>query len=231
MNSVDDMIREFEPYPIKKILMPVGNDFFHFDSVKMTTTHGDHFLDTDTRYAKVFLTGLRCLSYMVERALEICDDIEILYVPGNHDYTSSFTLCACLEERFRNDDRVTTDLGANPRKYRNHGGVILGYEHGQKLRKDRVPTVMARECKKWWATSTWVEMQVGHTHQRAGTQYAATTPTNGVLVRVNPALCNADSWHHAQGFIGEEMPSVEAYRYDEVGFRGSHVTWARDDKR
>lgn len=229
LNSIDDMAAELDRYHIGRILMPIGNDYLHFDSVRMTTTHGDHFLDTDTRYAKVFLTGLRCLVYMVERALEITDHLELIYVPGNHDYTSSFALTACLAQRFLNDPRVTVDLSANPRKYRNHGGVILGYEHGQKLRKDRVPTVMARECRKWWAGHTYCEMQVGHTHQRAGMQYAATTPTNGVLVRTNPALCSVDSWHHAQGFIGESMPSVEAYRYDTVGFRGSHVTWARDD--
>lgn len=230
MNSIDDMVRELGLYNIGRILMPIGNDFLHFDSVRMTTTLGDHHLDTDTRYSKVFLTGLRCLCYMIERALEICDDIELIYVPGNHDYTSSFALCACLAQRFLNDPRVRPDLGANPRKYRNHGGVILGYEHGQKLRKDRMPVVMARECKEWWATSSYCEIQIGHTHQRAGMQYAATTPTNGVLVRTNPALCNVDSWHHAQGFIGESMPSVEAYRYDTIGFRGSHVTWARDDE-
>jgi len=228
MNSIDDMVRELSGHNIKRILMPIGNDYLHFDSVKMTTTYGDHFLDTDTRYAKVFLTGLKCLAYMVERALEICDDVELIYVPGNHDYTSSFALCACLAQRFLNDDRVSADLGANPRKYRQHGGVLIGYEHGQKLRKDRIPIVFAQEMKKAWAESTYVEMQVGHTHQRAGIKYAATTPHNGVLVRTNPALCNTDAWHHAQGFIGESMPSVEAYRYDEIGYRGSHVTWARD---
>ncbi len=54
-NSIDDMRAEVEPYPISRILMPIGNDFMHFDSVRMTTTHGSHFLDTDSRYAKIFL--------------------------------------------------------------------------------------------------------------------------------------------------------------------------------
>lgn len=82
-NSIDDMVAELQDYPISRILMPIGNDFMHFDSVRNTTTHGTHYLDTDTRYAKVYLAALRCLAYMVERATELCDDVELLYVPGN----------------------------------------------------------------------------------------------------------------------------------------------------
>lgn len=231
LNSVDDMIVELAPYQIDKLLIPVGNDFMHYDGARMSTTTGDHRLDTDTRYPMVYLTALRCLSYQIERALEICDDIEIMYVPGNHDQISSLTLTAALAERFRNDPRVQVDLGASPRKYRFHGGTILGFEHGQKIKPDRMPLIIAQECKKEWAASTWVEFHVGHRHQRAGTKYAATTPVNGVLIRTQPALCSADAWHSEQGFIGEPRPSVEAHRYDENGYRGTHVTWAKDDER
>lgn len=229
MNSIDDMVEELGRYPIEKVWMPIGNDFMHFDSVKHTTTKGDHFLDTDTRYAKVFLEALRCLSYMVERALEITDRVELIYVPGNHDYTSSFCLVAALAQRFLNDDRVVADLGANPRKYVTHGGVILGYAHGQDCQPNQLHLIFAQEAKGHWTNSTYREVQIGHRHQRWQRQYDGVVPTNGVLIRMNPALCNVDSWHHSKGLIGEPLKSVEAWRYDRVGYRGSHVVWARDE--
>lgn len=231
MNSVDDMVRELSMYNVQRVVMPVGNDFMHFDSVRHTTTHGTHFLDTDTRYSKVFLEGLRCQAYMVQRALEVGAKVDALYVPGNHDVTSSFAMCVALAERYRNEKRFTMDLAMNPRKAIMHGGSMVVFDHGQDCKPNQLNTILATEFKDLWARSTYREVQVGHLHQRWEKQYEGVTPTNGLLVRRNPALCNVDAWHHKGGLIGEPMKSVEAWRYDETGFRGSHVTWARDDQR
>jgi hypothetical protein len=228
-NSVDDMIIELKGYPIKKILMPIGNDFMHFDSVRMKTAFGEHFLDTDTRYAKVYLSGLKCLAYMVERALEICDDIEIMYIPGNHDTTSSFTLAVSLAERFRLDPRVKADLSMNPRKYRLHGGTLLGFDHGAQAKPNQLLLAFSTEARQYWSQSTYREIQIGDKHQRWEKVFEGVVPTNGVLIRRNPSLCNIDSWHHNKALVGEPMKSVEAWRYDKTGYRGSHVTWARDE--
>lgn len=229
LNSIDDMVLELVPYGVEKIWMPVGNDFMHFDSVRHTTAFGEHFLDTDTRYAKVYLAALRCLAHMVDRALELCDDVEVIYVPGNHDITSSFTLCAALSQRYRDDPRVKVDLGANPRKYRTHGGVLMCYDHGRDCKPDQYALIFGTEAKEEWSKSTYREVQIGDKHQRWEKQYEGVIPTNGLLVRRNPSLCNVDAWHHRQGLIGEPVKSVEAWRYDRVGYRGSHVAWARDD--
>lgn len=229
-NSIDDMVAELEPYDIERIVMPVGNDFLHFDSVKMTTTMGDHFLDTDTRYARVYLAGLRCLAYMVERACEIADKVEVLYVPGNHDTTSSFGLCAALQQRYRKDKRISVRLDPNVRKYITYGGCIIGFHHGHSTKPEKFPLIFGQEAKEYWSKSTYREVQVGHTHQRSEKNYAGVVPTNNLLVRTNPTLCNVDAWHYNQGLLGEPTRSVEAWRYDRVGYRGSHVAWARDEK-
>lgn len=228
-NSIDDMAAELVGYPIEEIVMPIGNDFLHYDNVRQKTTYGEHHLDADGRYAKVFISGLRCLIYMIERALEVSPRVRVLYIPGNHDLHSSYTLCVALSQRFRNDDRVTFDLRANPRKYVQFGGTLLGFDHGQGANAKQLSLIFSSECREQWSSSTYREVQVGHTHQRRVHEFDSVVPTNGVTVRVNPALCNVDVWHHNQGLIGEPMKSVEAWRYDRTGYRGSHVAWARDD--
>lgn len=230
LNSIDDMVTELRPYKVDRIVMPVGNDFMHFDSVRQTTAFGHHFLDTDTRFAKVFRIGVECLCYMVDRAREVAGRVDVLYVPGNHDTTSSYALCSVLEARYREDPAVRVDLGANPRKYVTHGGVLLGFDHGGDARPGQLALVFAQEAREHWSKSTYREVQVGHTHQRRERAYEGVVPNNGVLVRTNPALCNNDMWHHRQALVGEPMKSVEAWRYDAVGYRGSHVTWARDER-
>lgn len=227
MNSIDDIVEELKPYGVSKIWMPVGNDFLHFDSIRHKTALGEHFLDVDTRYAKVYEAGLRCLSYMVEKAAGMADEVDVIHIPGNHDTTSSYTLCVALQQRFRKTRHVRVDTSPNPRKYRSHGGTLLGFDHGQ-APAAQLAQVFSSECRDIWSRSTYREIQVGHTHQRHEKMFDNLVPTNGVLVRTNPSLCSADIWHHRQGFIGEPMKSVEAYRYDEIGFKGSHVAWARD---
>jgi len=226
-NSIDDIRAEMRPYEIGKVVIPIGNDFLHFDSVRNTTSMGDHHLDTDTRFARVYLAGLKCLIYMVEQALEMADDVRLVYVPGNHDYSVSFTLIAALAQRFFKDERVTVDLSANPRKYITHGGTLIGFDHG-KFKPERLMMNMATEAKEAWGDSTYREIQIGHKHQKRETMFKGVVPTNGCLVRMNPSLCNADFWHHSLGFT-DPVKTCEAYRYDAEGFRGSHVASARPD--
>lgn len=228
-NSIDDMARELAGQPIEKIVMPIGNDFMHYDQTKQKTTHGEHHLDCDTRYGKVYVAGLQCLCYMIERARELCDDVEVIYVPGNHDLVSSYTLCVALSQRFINARGVTFDISPNPRKYRQFGGTLLGFNHGDGSSAQQLSLIFSTECVKEWSSSTYREVQIGHTHQRREKSFDGVVPTNGVTIRTNPCLSNVDMWHHKQGLIGEPVKSVEAWRYDRVGYRGSHCTWARDE--
>lgn len=232
-NSVDDMIAELSKYKISRFVMPIGNDFMHFDSVRMKTAMGDHWLDVDTRYGKVYLAGLKCLTYMIQRALEICNDVRLYYIPGNHDTTSSFTLTAALEQRFHADDRVKVDLRFSPRKAVLFGGTLLGFDHGHEKNPNQMATTFSTEpgVKKYWSSSTYREIQTGHKHQRWEKMYEGVIPTNGVLIRRNPSLSNVDCWHYNKALTGEPVKSVEAWRYDTSGYRGSHVVWARDDSR
>lgn len=229
INSIDDMTLELAPYcPFAEIWLAVGNDLTHTDSVRNQTTFGDHTLDVDTRYQKIVDAGLACQVHMCERALELTDKLDVMWIPGNHDYSTSYLICVALAAWFRNDPRVKVDLGASPRKYRVFGGTLVGFDHG-KLRPEKYSLLMVTEGKKICPNPTYREMQIGHRHQRREMQYEGVTPTNGVLVRTNPALTNMDKWHYDNAFLGEEMKSVEAWRYDKVGYRGSHVCWARDD--
>ena len=231
LNSIDDMVEELRPYPIEKIIMPVGNDYLHFDNARHKTSTGDHLLDTDSRYGKVYLAGLRGLCYMVERALEITNEIEIIYVPGNHDLVTSYTLVVALAQRYRNEPRVKVDLNFNPRKYRKFGRTLLGFDHGQKCPAAKLALIMHEEARDLLDNVIYKEWQVGHTHQRKETRFMGVEPTNSVLVRTNPCLTNVDLWHYQQGFISEPVKSVEAWRYSkETGYVGSHVAWARDDR-
>jgi hypothetical protein len=232
-NSIDDIAAEVNPYRIRKVIQVVGNDFLHCDSTRNQTAFGDHHLDVDSRYAKIVRSGVHLVIYQTERALEIVGpdgEVEIIWVPGNHDYHASYALAIALEQRFRNDPRVKVDLGANPRKFRTFGGVLLGFEHGQKCRPKQVNNIFSTATIELFTKSTYREYHVGHKHQREVEEFWSLIPTNGLVIRTHPALTNVDKWHHDGGLIGEPVKAVEVCRYDETALRGTHIAWARDER-
>jgi hypothetical protein len=230
-NSLDDMGQMLVAWPqkIEKIVMPIGNDFMHYDNARQRTTYGEHHLDADGRYGKVFQAGLKCLIYSVERALDVCEDIEVIFVPGNHDMHSGYALCVALSQRFFNDPRVKFNLSPNPRKRIIHGEVLIALDHGQKATPVQLARIISEENRDVWSQCRFREVHVGHIHQSRAREYESVTPTNGVKVRVNPALCNIDMYHHESGLIGEPVKSVEVQLYQRTGPSGMLVAWARDD--
>jgi hypothetical protein len=231
LNAIDDITTELSSWPIARMILPIGNDFMHFDSVRGKTAHGEHFLDVDTRYAKVYSAALKCLVRQVERALELCGDVYILYTPGNHDFSASYGLCVALSCWFRDDKRVVVDLSANQRKHITWGGVLLGFEHGADMKPERLAHVFSTDCQAEWSASTYREVQIGHRHQNHQWEFEGVIPTSGVTIRMNPALTNSDHWHTKQGFISAPQKAIEAWRYDKIAYRGSHCVWVRDDSR
>lgn len=234
-NSIDDMAAELEPYKLSEIWMPIGNDFMHFDNVRQRTTQGEHGLDCDSRFARVYRGAVKVQIYAVAAALRVANVVRCFWIPGNHDTLTSYTLSVMLREHFRHDRRVVVDCGDSPKKIMRHGGVAVLYDHGGEVKPAHYPIlfnelVMADARARGLSRDlTYREVQIGHYHQKRVDVYQAETPTNGVNVVVNPALCGTDYWHFSQGLLGQPMKSVEARRYDRTGLRGTHVTWARDE--
>ena len=237
MNAIDDAVEELQQYNIKRVLCPMGNDFMHFDNVRHTTSHGDHSLDFDSRFTLVYRACIEILNYTIERLHSLPSQpvVDAFWIPGNHDYGSSFGICAAVAERYRNYDRVTVDLGANPCKFRVNGGTVLMFDHGKDIPVARMPMIFHERVMRLPEYTgqklTYKEVQIGHTHQKRTVRVAAETPTNGLYVVTNPALCDVDFYHHSHGWDGEVMKSIEVRRYDDIGFRGSHACWACDDDR
>jgi len=231
MNSIDDMVEELSLYPIDRIWMPIGNDYMHYDSVRKMTAQETAPLDSDSRYQKVYETGLNCLAHMINRALELTDDVRAFYVPGNHDPSSSYGIISALNQRFLNDPRVTFDMDATSRKYASFGGTLLGWEHGKDLKLTNTFSTFSRETRGKWDDATYRELQIGHKHRKDEKWVQGLMSTNELIIRMNPCLCATDAYHYKNGWLGHPIKSVEACRYDRTGIRGSHVVWAKDEER
>ena len=224
-NAITDLIRESSNRKLTYAVLPLGNDFFHIDNVKNTTTAGT-VVDTDGRYAKIIETGEKAFVWAVEQLAGICQ-VYIPVIPGNHDGHTSLHLARTLNAWFHRCKHVTVDLEPGPRKYIAWGCNLIGMAHGHQIAPEKLPNVMAQERPAEWAGATCREWLLGHMHRSRKWVTKPVDTHEGTTVRTLAALCTTDFWHHANGFIGTRS-AAEVYWYGkERGYAGHAICDAR----
>ena len=209
--AIEELAGHAGAHAIERVLFVFGNDFFHIDNLMATTTGGTP-QDAEGRYPKIIETGFVAMV----RALELLQGIapvDVLWIPGNHDYTASYHLARELGAWFSGCERITVDCGANPRKYYEYGAAMIGLTHGAEEKADRLVGIMPTEQPEMWARTKHREWHIGHTHARKALKTTAVDEKEGVVVRTLPSLSGIDAWHHKKAFFNRR--AAEAYLWSK----------------
>lgn len=224
-NAVEDLIAERGGRGIQRWILPIGNDFYHIDNSRNSTFAGTP-QDTDGRYAKVIEAGEMAVIWAVERLIEVAP-VSVVWVPGNHDPTTSYHLARTVAAWFRKATRVSVDYGPSPRKYVHWNGTLLGLTHGNEERHDSLPSLMATERPREWSQSACREWLLGHMHRSRQWQTKPVDTYEGTVIRVLRSLTGTDAWHHRKGYVGASK-AAECYFYGrDRGYAGHAVVPAR----
>lgn len=212
-DCIDHFIQASKGYQIERVVIPIGNDFFNSDrSHPYNSTTAGTPQEEDTRWQKTFRTGRQLIIENVQKLTQIAP-VDIVIVPGNHDFEKAFFLGDSLEGWFFNNENVTVNNSPNPRKYYKYGKVLLGYTHGDKEKMNDLPLIMAQEVPLEWATTLYREFHLGHFHHKKEIKYKSTEEYQGVIVRIMSSLSGTDAWHHSKGYISAKK-SAEALIWD-----------------
>lgn len=223
VDAVRELLGRVEHFQIERILFPVGQDFFQCDNSANETSHGTVVDSVDDRLSKVFRTGCRAVMKALDACREIADT-EVIWVPGNHDTTTSWFLCEVLDARYHADKHVTVDAGPTHRKYRKYGPTLLAYTHGRDEKIRDLPLIMAAEQPVMWSETKYRHWRCGHFHKKAQYQFTAGDTFNGVKVDILPSLSGTDHWHYTKGFVRNGR-TAEAYLWGrEHGYVGHFST-------
>lgn len=218
--ALETLIARTAAFRFARIVLPVGNDFFHSDTKAGTTTGGTP-LDTDSRFQKTYLAGRKLMVEAIERLRQIAP-VTVVMVPGNHDALTTFTLGDSLECWYHATPDVEIMNAPTPRKYLQHGKVMLLWTHGDKGKKDNYPLLMATERPEMFGATKYRETHTGHMHQLQVKEMM------GVRVRISPALCSSDAWHSENHFIGNQR-AAEAFVWNPVEGLVSIATYTVKD--
>lgn len=214
VDAVERILGRIDNYKISEIVVPVGQDFFHVDYIRANTVHGTIMEDQDTRYGKMFYSGVMAFVRVIDRLRQIAP-VVLKWTPGNHDRTTSYHLAVVLSVWYRTAKDVTVDVSPKVRKYHRFGVNLLGFTHGEEENHRDLPTIMAAEMPTDWAETTSREWHVGHFHKMKQTVYNAGDTHVGIKVRVLPSLSGTDYWHYLKGYVNKNR-ALEAYLWHKT---------------
>ena len=164
LEGVQGLINKAEGFDIDKVLFCIGNDVLHIDNVYNTTTKGTH-QDTDGKWWEHYEIALMLYVKCIEMLREIAP-VDVLHSMSNHDYQSGFHLAHTLKSWFRKADDISFDVSVANRKYYKYGNNLIGLEHGDGAKMDKLPLLMAQEKPKMWSETKFRYWYLHHIHHK-----------------------------------------------------------------
>lgn len=208
LTSIEKLLINATGFNYERILFPVGNDFFNSDTMENTTTKGTQ-QDEDLRWQKTFDVGVRLLVDAINLLKQTGVPVDVVVIPGNHDFERSYYMGKYLEAWYNNDSTVSINNHASPRKYYRYGNLLLGLTHGSEEKESSLPMLMATdvESKPMWSETKFHEWHLGHIHRKRTVQYDINksrllNEDLGVTIRYLSSLTGTEEWHHKKGFVG-----------------------------
>ena len=186
---------------IEKIIFPIGNDFFNSDNAypSPTTTRGTP-QGEDLRWQKMFRLGWQ----IVVNGIELCKTIapvEIIDIPGNHDFQRSFYLGEVICAYYRNDPNIIINNSPRPQKYVEYGLNLIGYTHGntKDISLNRLVLLMQQDIPEAWGRTKFREWHLGDIHHEKKISLIQ-EDNQGLVIRYLKSLSGTDGWHSQKGY-------------------------------
>ena len=150
--------------PSEEAIFSFLGDFTHTDGYAPMTPHGGHLLDADVRFPKIAAGAARAMRNAIDLALGKHKRVRVIIVAGNHDPVSTVWLRIAMAAVYENEPRVVIDGSPSKFHYYEWGRVLLGWTHGDRLKIDRLPALMANDQPEAWGRTEHRFWYTGHVH-------------------------------------------------------------------
>lgn len=202
IEGVKGLIQKASGFSIDTVLLIIGNDILHIDTLDRKTT-GKTPQDTDGMWHENFIKAKDLYVEVIEMLMPL-GNLFVQFNDSNHDRMSGFFLAQTIEAWFRNTD-ITFDVTMKPRKYFQYGNNLIGTTHGESKEAD-LPLIMATECPEEWAVSNKRFWYCHHIHHKKSKEYM------GVCVEYLRSPSGTDAWHSRNGYLSNK--ALEAFVHD-----------------
>lgn len=192
--------------PTETCIVEVIGDAMHAnDSSALTPAHKNR-LDVDKRgFSYALLRCARAWQYVIERALEHHQTVHVWFLRGNHDEDAAEAIKLALAFYFEREPRVVIDLAPAVFRYLRFGKNLLGAHHGDKVKMDALPLLMAVDAPEDWGATVYRYITTGHIH------HDVVKEIQGVRVESLRTLAPKDPYHAFKGYRSLRDTRAVAY--------------------
>lgn len=198
LRAAIDLLVAGAPASDTAFLVDVG-DFLHADNRSNATPASGNQLDVDTRYQRVIRVAIEALRYAVGRLLQKHQRVKVFITPGNHNPDSAGWMAMVLEAYFEREPRVVVERSPSKFFYERFGSTLIGITHGDKLKMQDLPAIMASDRAQDWGATEHRYWWTGHIHHTKHQEY------RGCFVESFNTLAGSDAWHHASGYRSQRQ--------------------------
>lgn len=171
----------------------IGSDEFNSEFTNTTTkgTPQDNILTYHESFQRVCDHEITVINMLLENG----DDVEVVFVAGNHDEYVGWHLATWLKTYYRNESRVHFDISPRYRKYINYGLSAMMFNHGDAIKPAKLASIFPMEYKERWSESNHFYVFTGDKHHEMSLDF------NGIKFYQLPAFSTAKSgWDDKNGY-------------------------------
>lgn len=179
-----------------KIIIPVGQDLFHNDSIASGVTSKGTLIEK-VSIKKAVYDAKTFYFNLIDTAITNANEVKVIYSPGNHDKTVGWLFVQILLERY---GKELVDDSMADRKAVWWNGCFIGITHGDK-KTDTAQGLRGKftiEFPALFATAKVREIHTGHLHRES------CMDEYGVQVRRMSTGNKDDEWTITEGYKSQK---------------------------
>ena len=207
-DAIEHLVHKaYMSHRLTKIVYVIGGDLLNMDTFTGTTTSGTP-LDNSMRAQDAYRIAFDSLYWSINYMRQFCENLHVVYLPGNHDRLSSYHMAHALSKCFNPIDfNIYFDVEYAERKVVVYGNNMFAFEHGDVTKKN-TPLVYATEFPIAWGSTTFRTCYTGHFHSKKTIEYITENEHNGFSVKHLPSLSSTDYWHYHNKFVGSKKQAI-----------------------
>lgn len=196
-----------------RIVIPVGQDFFHNDSVVNGVTTKGRVIDK-VDMTRAVREGRQFMTAIIDLALKRANTVQVIYSAGNHDRSISWMFMQVLLERY---GRNIVDDSMEYRKVFAYGKNSVMVTHGdsKQATAKNLAHIFPISYPEEFAQATTREVHSGHLH------HESEADIYGVMVRRLSSGAAVDDWSNREDYIGTHRRFM-IFEWDLDSLRSIH---------
>ncbi len=185
------------------VLVNVG-DLFHADSSANTTTAGTP-VDVDTRIGKTFKLAGRLFQTIIDKMLEVHQEVVVINVRGNHDSDMACHLSSCLELLYDREPRVNVLKNYSKFLHWEWENNLFVYHHGDRVKHEQILQAVVTNLDEEWSRCKHRYCHMGHIHHQMSKEIGT------MIFEHFSSLTATDQWHSDSGYGANRSMTAIVY--------------------